>query len=119
MRELLLARNTEEALVAIELGSSAADLCGGGLQRGHRAGAVQALYRSDCAEMARPPFPVTDGVDNWEGRIPGDQMPTVRNPERDWVGSGNHRIAPADFPWTYSTHFSPFLALSSHKGSDG
>ena len=106
MRELLLARNTEEALAAIELAAVpltyvVADYSGDIALRG--SGFIPKRLRGDGSA----PFPVSDGIDNWEGRIPGDQMPTVRNPERDWVGSGNHRIAPADFPWTYSTHFSP------------
>ena len=34
-------------------------------------------------------------------------MPIQRNPSRHWVGSTNHRITPADYPYAYSTHFSP------------
>jgi len=43
--------------------------------------------------------------DNWQGRLPPDDMPLERNPERGWTGSSNHRITPADYPYAYSTYF--------------
>ena len=104
MRDMLLAQSTGEALAA--LGSLAvpltyvlADNQGDIARRG--TGFIPRRLRGDGAA----PFPVTDGVDNWDGRIPGDEMPTVRNPQRDWVGSANHRIVPEDYPHAYSTFF--------------
>ncbi len=51
------------------------------------------------------PYPVTDGVDNWDGVIPADQMPGSVNPTRGWVGNANHRTLPDDYPYEYSTYF--------------
>jgi len=52
------------------------------------------------------PVPVTDDVDTWGGFIPWEQMPSVVNPPRGWVGNANHRVLPANYPYSYSTYFS-------------
>jgi len=49
------------------------------------------------------PLPVTTD-DNWAGRIPADEMPLQLNPDSDWVGSANHRVTRADYPYPYSTY---------------
>lgn len=53
------------------------------------------------------PFPITDGVDNWAGRIPADEMPGEVDPDRGWTGTANHMTAPVDFPHIYTTYASP------------
>ena len=52
------------------------------------------------------PLPVTS-EDSWAGRIPANEMPMQVNPERDWVGSANHRVTPKDYPYSYSEYASP------------
>ena len=52
------------------------------------------------------PLPATT-EDSWAGRIPADEMPMQLNPERDWVGSANHRVTPEDYPYPYSEYASP------------
>lgn len=52
------------------------------------------------------PLAVT-GTDNWLGKIPANEMPQVHNPAQGWTGSANHNIVPADYPYAFSTHFSP------------
>ncbi|WP_076001373.1 penicillin acylase family protein [Pseudohalioglobus lutimaris] len=104
MREMLLAQNTEQALtalssLAVPLTYVLADYDGNIARKG--TGYLPRRLRGDGAA----PFPVTDDVDNWGGRIPGDEMPTVRAPAQDWVGSANHRIVPDDYPHVYSTFF--------------
>jgi len=51
------------------------------------------------------PLPVT-GTDNWAGRIPAQEMPMQLNPQRDWVGTANHRVTRADYPYPYSSYAS-------------
>ncbi|MBW2218415.1 MAG: penicillin acylase family protein, partial [Deltaproteobacteria bacterium] len=53
------------------------------------------------------PFVVKDGKDNWNGRIPFDEMPSSINPKKGWVGTCNHKTVAADFPYYYSSHLSP------------
>jgi penicillin G amidase len=53
------------------------------------------------------PYPVRDGRDNWTGWIPFEQMPRSYNPERGWVGTCNHDTVTKDYPYYYSSHFSP------------
>ena len=53
------------------------------------------------------PYVVTDGTDNWQGWIPQEKMPSSANPDRDWLGTCNHKTVPADFPWYYSSYFAP------------
>ncbi|MCF6248690.1 MAG: penicillin acylase family protein [Desulfobacula sp.] len=51
------------------------------------------------------PHPVTDSSDNWLGWIPQDQMPGVLNPEKNWVGTCNHKTITSDYPYYYSSYF--------------
>ena len=53
------------------------------------------------------PYPVRDGRDNWTGWIPFEKMPQSYNPERGWVGTCNHKTVNEDYPYYYSSHFSP------------
>jgi penicillin amidase len=53
------------------------------------------------------PFPITDGSDNWGGKIPGTEMPGEIDPEQGWTGTANHMTAPADYPYVYTTYASP------------
>lgn len=104
MRNMLLANTIEDALkalndLAIPLTYVLADYDGNIARKG--TGYLPNRLRGDGAA----PFPITDSTDNWNGRIPGDEMPTVRAPAQDWVGSANHRIVPQDYPYVYSTFF--------------
>lgn len=45
--------------------------------------------------------------DNWGGRIPAAEMPQVFNPQRDWVGTANHRITDSDYPYAYTAYAAP------------
>jgi penicillin G amidase len=53
------------------------------------------------------PFVVTDSVDNWAGYIPFEEMPHSLNPEKEWVGTCNHKTISRDYPYYYSSHLSP------------
>jgi penicillin amidase len=43
----------------------------------------------------------------WDGFIPFEEMPFELNPAAGWTGSANHDIVPDNYPYAYSTHFSP------------
>ena len=49
----------------------------------------------------------TDG-NSWEGFIPKNELPHMINPARGWVGTANHDTRPDDYPYYYSSHFSPY-----------
>ena len=53
------------------------------------------------------PYRVVDGNDNWKGWIPQSRMPHSTNPETGWLGTCNHKVVPRDYPYYYSSHFSP------------
>ncbi|MEM1405002.1 MAG: penicillin acylase family protein [Pseudomonadota bacterium] len=53
------------------------------------------------------PVAVTDGEPYWTSWIPKDEMPGESNPERGWSGTANHDTRPDNYPYTYSTFFSP------------
>ena len=53
------------------------------------------------------PYIVRDGRDNWTGWIPFEKMPQSYNPERGWLGTCNHKTVTEDYPYYYSSHFSP------------
>lgn len=54
------------------------------------------------------PVEVTDGQDNWSGYIPFEEMPRRSNVERGWVGTANHKVVSPDYPYYYSSYFSPY-----------
>ncbi|MEP5569082.1 MAG: penicillin acylase family protein [Halioglobus sp.] len=103
-RELLIAQSVDEALTAIgkistPLNYIVADVNGSVARLG--SGVVPQRSRGD----GLVPLIVT-GEDNWPQRIPAQEMPLQLNPEKNWVGSANHRVTDADYPHVYSTHFS-------------
>lgn len=51
------------------------------------------------------PMPVTDSTDNWQGWIPQDQMPGSLNPDKNWLGTCNHKVADSEYPYYYSSYF--------------
>ena len=53
------------------------------------------------------PYRVEDGDDNWKGWIPQSRMPHSTNPGKGWVGTCNHKVVSSDYPYYYSSHFSP------------
>lgn len=103
-RELLIARSVDEALVAI--GKTTTPL-----------NYIVTDREGNVARMASGVVPIRrsgDGLipllaaaeDNWLGRIPPEEMPLQLNPDKGWVGSANHRVTEADYPFPFSTHFS-------------
>ena len=44
------------------------------------------------------PVPGWDGAHEWQGFVPFEDMPAVRNPDRGFALTANHRIADADYP---------------------
>ena len=104
---LMLASTIEEALEAIgrtrivSLNFIVGDVTGRVARRA--SGVAPIRLRGD----GMAPFPITDGVDNWAGRIPADEMPGEVDPDRGWTGTANHMTAPADFPYAYTTYASP------------
>lgn len=105
--QLMRSQNVDEALAAItearivSLNFVVGDVTG---RVGRRAsGAAPIRLRGD----GMAPFPVTDGIDNWGGRIPGNQMPGEIDPAHGWTGTANHMTAPSDYPYVYTTYASP------------
>lgn len=103
-RDLLLAKNVDQALAA--LGSTAmpltyvvADQQGNIARMG--TGFIPQRVRGDGAA----PLPVIDSHDSWNGRIAPAEMPQLVNPDQAWLGSANHRILAKDYPYHYSTFF--------------
>lgn len=104
-RDLLLSRSVDEAIAAIAkmatpLNHVVADVAGNIAMV--PSGLVPQRSRGD----GLLPLQV-EAEDNWVRRIPHHEMPILLNPKRQWVGSTNHRVTPADYPYPYSTHFSP------------
>ncbi len=104
---LMTARSVEEAVAAIQqvrivsLNFVVGDTQGR-IAR-HASGVAPIRLRGN----GMAPFPVTDGVDNWAGPIPPEEMPGEIDPPRGWTGSANHMTAPADYPYVYTSYASP------------
>ncbi len=102
---LLLAKNIDEARAALKttptpLSYVVVDKHGdiARISTGH----VPNRIRGDGSK----PFVVRDGIDNWDGLIPAAAMPAEVRPESGWVGTANHRVVDANYPYEYSTFFS-------------
>ncbi|WP_421773095.1 penicillin acylase family protein [Gracilimonas sp.] len=50
----------------------------------------------------------TDPVYDWQGWIPRDQVPHIKNPERGFVSSANQESAAPDYPYYLDDDFAPF-----------
>jgi len=91
---------------------------------GHQAsGKIPIRYNGDGTF----PHTVKDSKDNWAGWIPPDEMPGSMNPEKNWVGTCNHKTIKHDYPYYYSSYFAPsyryrrlkeLMASSDKKGVD-
>jgi penicillin amidase len=44
------------------------------------------------------PVPGWDGAHEWQGMIPFEEMPVVRDPATGWVATANSRVTGADYP---------------------
>ncbi len=53
------------------------------------------------------PYVVRDSTDNWKGWIDWEEMPHSINPGKGWVGTCNHTTVTGDYPYYFSSHFSP------------
>ncbi|MEM6722681.1 MAG: penicillin acylase family protein [Bacteroidota bacterium] len=53
--------------------------------------------------------------DSWIGFIPKDELPSMVNPDRGWIGTANHDTRPDDYPHYYSNHFSPYYRYARLK----
>ncbi|MEM6538160.1 MAG: penicillin acylase family protein, partial [Pseudomonadota bacterium] len=104
---IMTATNIDEAIAAVQevravsLNFVVGDLDGRIARRA--SGVAPIRLRGD----GMSPFPIVDGVDNWAGRIPADEMPGEIDPANGWTGSANHMTAPSDYPYIYTTYASP------------
>ena len=102
-RELLLATNMEEALAAI--GKTTTPLSYIVVDKaGDIARVASGVVPLRASGEGLVPMPAP-AEDNWLGRIPPEEMPRQLNPAKAWVGTTNHRVTEADYPYPYSTHF--------------
>jgi penicillin amidase len=53
------------------------------------------------------PVPGWDGAHEWEGVIPFEQMPVVRNPEIGFVATANSKVAGPEYPHYIGLDFAP------------
>jgi penicillin amidase len=53
------------------------------------------------------PVPGWDGRHEWEGAIPFDEMPAVRNPESGVIVTANSRVTGSDYPHHIGLDFAP------------
>jgi penicillin G amidase len=51
-----------------------------------------------AAANAWLPVPGWDGLHEWEGTIPFEEMPALRDPDTGWIASANSRITGSDYP---------------------
>lgn len=52
------------------------------------------------------PVPGADGKYEWQGLLPGDQLPHTMNPPNHWLATANHNILPPGYSHTISFEWS-------------
>jgi penicillin amidase len=60
------------------------------------------IRSGDCPDLPKPGW---TGEYEWQGLVPYDEMPWVRDPERGYLISANNRVAPDDYPHHISSDF--------------
>ncbi|MCH2191017.1 MAG: penicillin acylase family protein [Gammaproteobacteria bacterium] len=104
LRDLLVAKNIDQADAALSkidvlyMNYLFADKNGGIAHR--PTGAIPIRQNGEVAQI------VSD-QDSWQGFIPKEEMPITLRPNKDWLGTSNHDVVPDNYPYFYSTHFSP------------
>ena len=53
--------------------------------------------------------------DNWTGWIPYDETPCRYGSDIDWIGNTNHNTVKKDYPYHYSSYFSPYYRYQRLK----
>jgi penicillin amidase len=53
------------------------------------------------------PVPGWDGAHEWQGAIPFEAMPALRDPAAGWIATANSRIADADYPHYLGLDYAP------------
>ncbi|EEG76056.1 penicillin acylase family protein [Dethiobacter alkaliphilus] len=56
------------------------------------------------------PVPGWDPAYQWDGFIPGDELPQIYNPERGYIMTANNRPAGEDYPYEIGKFFFPYRA---------
>ncbi len=51
------------------------------------------------------PVPGWDGQYEWQGYVPTDQQPHMRNPERGWIATANNKHVSDDYPHSISHYY--------------
>jgi penicillin amidase len=70
-------------------------------------------YRTRGRVPVRPmvnawlPVPGWDGAHEWQGMVPFDEMPAVRDPQTGWVATANSRVTGADYPHYIGLDYAP------------
>ena len=105
---LLRAKNLAEAREAIKMSPVALSHIvvdkDGGIGR-ISGGRVPLRIQGDGLKPIRVSDLAEHDYDNWRGLIPDQEMPIELNPEKDWVGTANHRIVPGNYPHEFSKIF--------------
>ncbi|CAN5548489.1 penicillin acylase family protein [soil metagenome] len=53
------------------------------------------------------PVPGWNGLHDWTGVVPFEELPRVKNPENGWVATANNRIVGDDYPHYIALDFAP------------
>jgi penicillin amidase len=74
-------------------------------------GTIGYLTRGKVPQRSRSngwlPVPGWTGDHEWEGDIPFEDMPRLRNPDRGYLVTANNRIVGADYPYYLALNYAP------------
>ena len=105
---LLVAKNLAEAREALKFSPVALSYIvvdkDGGIGR-ISSGRVPIRTIGDGAKPISINYLSNHNYDNWNGLIPSEHMPVELNPDKDWVGTANHRVVKANYPYKFSKIF--------------
>ncbi|HYP06786.1 MAG TPA: penicillin acylase family protein, partial [Bryobacteraceae bacterium] len=78
----------------------------------HLVGTIPRRIASDGTR----PVPGWTSAFEWNGYIPFDDLPALRNPKEGYVATANNKIAPDTYPWVLGSSFAaPYRARRVHE----
>jgi len=107
IRAILLARSADELEEAVRDWNEPVNNYMYGDVRGEFGYRLRGLIPVRHTSNHWGPVPGWTGEHEWQGMIPWEEMPQVRNPERGFAVTGNQRVAPADFPHYIGLDYNP------------
>lgn len=108
--EALLAMNWAQSFDQFQQGARKFKVPGQNIIYADRGGTIARLSLANVPVRSGNPIALRDGWDpslDWQGYVPFEELPSVVNPDRNWVANANNPPAGEDYPYYLSVYWEP------------